>query len=99
MKLLIAMISPDDVNAVCAALTKSRFGVRHIATSRAFLEAGTATLLISAKDEKVEEALRILKESAGVHQRRTDSYDSIQPMTEEGGGCVFVVNAEQFVVL
>ncbi|MCF0261132.1 MAG: cyclic-di-AMP receptor [Erysipelotrichaceae bacterium] len=99
MKLLIAMISPDDVNGACEALAKKRFLVSHIATTRAFLEVGTATLLISAKDDQVDEAIRILKDEAGVHHKSMDIYEGIQTIVEDGGGIVFVMDAEQVITL
>ena len=99
MKLLIAMISPDDVNRACEVLVRKRYLVSHIATSRAFLEVGTATLLISSKDDQVEEAIRILKEEAGVHRKSLDVYDGVQTIVEDGGGIVFVLDAEQVITL
>ena len=54
MKLVIAVVSHDDANAVIQHLTKGGFSSTKLATTGGFLMAGNVTILTGVEDGKVE---------------------------------------------
>ena len=60
MKMIMAVVSGDDSNAVSAALTKARFSVTKLATTGGFLMSGNTTFLIGVDDDKVSEVIDII---------------------------------------
>lgn len=105
MKLIIAIMSNDDSPTVSSALTKEHFSVTRLATTGGFLRAGNTTLLIGVEEEKVDEAIGIIKEYSS---RRTEyvpsvsSYDlgryaNFPTEIQVGGATVFVLDVEQFM--
>ena len=61
MKMIIAIVRDRDTDPVSRALTSSDFRVTHIASTGGFLRRGNSTLFIGLEDEKVEEALGIIR--------------------------------------
>lgn len=107
MKLIIAIMSNDDSPAVSNALTKEQFSVTRLATTGGFLRAGNTTLLVGTEEEKIDQAIALIKEYSS---RRTEyvpsvsSYDlgryaSFPTEIQVGGATVFVVDVEQFIKL
>lgn len=88
MKLIIAIIKDEDNDRVSNKLTDSGFRVTFIASTGGFLRSGRSTLLIGVDEEKVEQALMILRENC------TPSKDE-----KERRATVFVVKVDQFVQL
>ena len=105
MKLVIAIVNYDDVNAVIHALTKEGFSATKLATTGGFLMAGNATVLTGVEDEMVQRVIDIIHEHC--HSRK-QIIPATFPMDRYGGGCthplevkiggatVFVVDVERF---
>lgn len=104
MKLVMAIISNDDVSAVSSALTKNNFYCTRLATTGGFLRAGNTTIIIGTEDELVDQCIEIIGSEA---RRRTElvpstaSYDigryaSFPVEVQIGGATIFVLNIEQF---
>ena len=68
MKLIIAIVSNDDSSAN-ASLTEHGFMVTRLSTTGGFLRAGNTTMLIGTEDEKVEQAIELIKEESKREQR------------------------------
>ncbi len=91
MKLVVAIILPDDADKVIKALIAQGFrGPTRINTVGGFLRRGNVTLLLAVESERVDEALTIMR-------------SHVQPRTiTEGGsstpfrGAAFVVDVERF---
>jgi uncharacterized protein YaaQ len=83
MKMLIAILKENDTDLATQALTSAGFRVTRIASTGGFIKRGTATFLIGVEDEKVEEAINILREK-------------ISPLSGEKRATVFVVPVERF---
>ena len=64
MKLIIAIINHDDAKAVTQALTKNGFSSTKLATTGGFLMSGNATILVGVDEEKVSEAIAVIKEKS-----------------------------------
>lgn len=104
MKLIIAIINYDDAKAVTQALTKNGFSSTKLTTTGGFLMAGNATILVGVDEEKVSEAIEVIK--AESHSRRqlipTTSevsygyYPSMPVEVTVGGATIFVVDIERF---
>ena len=85
MKLIIAIVQEDDASQVSNALLKAGFRVTKIASSGGFLRKGSATILIGTEDERVEEALQLIREHCAA---------PAEPAIKRG--TVFVIPVERF---
>ena len=61
MKLITAIVNKSDVNDVSDVLRAEGFSFTRMASTGGFLTTGNTTILIGTDDEKVEEALNILR--------------------------------------
>ena len=61
MKMIIAIVRDRDTNPVSTALTSAEFCVTHIASTGGFLRRGNSTLFIGVEDEKVDQAMEIIR--------------------------------------
>ncbi len=104
MKLITAIVSKDDSNAVQNGLVSAGFTVTRIATAGGFLRAGNVTFFVGADDVQVEAAIQIIAEHS---RQRKQLMPSIMPYGMEpvegepievtiGGATVFVQNVERF---
>ena len=104
MKLILAIINHDDVNAVTQNLTKRGFSSTKLATTGGFLMSGNVTILVGVDEEKVQTVIDIIKEQS--HSRKqmipTTSemsfgyYPSMPVEVTVGGATIFVVDIERF---
>ena len=104
MKLIMAIVSRDDSSVVSSALNKNGYHVTKLSSTGGFLRAGNVTLMIGCENEKVEQAIDIIKEYS---QERTEmvpanigydmgSYMSFPVEVKVGGATIFVLDVEQF---
>jgi uncharacterized protein YaaQ len=63
MKLIIAILHDDDYEAVSLSLLESNFRVTRIASTGGFLRRGSSTLMIGVTEERVDEAIDIIKKN------------------------------------
>lgn len=105
MKLIIAIINTSDAAVLSTALTEAKFGVTKLATTGGFLKQGNTTLLMGVDDERVDEALALIKKYSGVRTEMqpipsVSAYPSVMapPAIEArvGGATVFVTDIERF---
>ncbi|MDX9849250.1 MAG: cyclic-di-AMP receptor [Anaerolineaceae bacterium] len=85
MKMIIAIVRDRDTNPVSTALTSSEFRVTHIASTGGFLRRGNSTIFIGVEDEKVDQALEII---------RTNLEPPDDP--EQKRATIFVLNVNHF---
>ena len=104
MKMIMAVVSGDDSNAVSAALTKARFSVTKLATTGGFLMSGNTTFLIGVGDDKVSEVIDIIAKHSKKRKQMVPSagmvdvgmYSAFPVEVTVGGAIVFVMNVERF---
>ena len=102
MKMIMAVVSGDDSNAVSAALTKARFSVTKLATTGGFLMSGNTTFLIGVDDDKVSEVIDIIAKHSKKRKQMVPSAGMVDVgmysafPVEVGGAIVFVMNVERF---
>ncbi len=63
MKLIITIISDHDNEPVSQALIGKGFRVTRIASTGGFFHRGSSTLMIGVSDEKVDEAMQVIREA------------------------------------
>lgn len=61
MKMLVVIIRSQDSESVLDELIDKQFGATHIASTGGFLRKGNATLLIATEDERVEQAMQVIR--------------------------------------
>ncbi|ALS24771.1 MULTISPECIES: cyclic-di-AMP receptor [Paenibacillus] len=106
MKLVIAVVQDKDSNRLSNALIKEGFRATKLASTGGFLRAGNTTFIIGTEDERVNEALQIIKENCKIREQvvtpvspmggTTDSYIPFPVEVQVGGAAVFVLPVEQF---
>ena len=104
MKMIMAVVSGDDSNAVSAALTKARFSVTKLATTGGFLMSRNTTFLIGVDDDKVSEVIDIIAKHSKKRKQMVPSagmvdvgmYSAFPVEVTVGGAIVFVMNVERF---
>lgn len=103
MKMITAIVNRKDTNEVCRALKDAGIYFTRMATTGGFLTAGNTTLMIGIEDERVEQALDIIRSHC---LRRTETVPTTVQSTETsviyptevtvGGATIFVTDVEQF---
>lgn len=104
MKLILSIVGHDDSHAVIRKLTHEGFSVTKLATTGGFLMAGNTTILIGAEDDKIEEAISIIKETSHsrkqamppVNEPGLGYYPSMSVEVVVGGATIFVLNIDRF---
>ena len=106
MKLVYAIVSNDDANAVMKALNKGGFSVTKMASTGGFLRVGNVTLLVGTEEENVQSAIDIIAKhsakrkqvvfSAEPYVGASTGYMSFPAEIEVGGATIFVVDVERF---
>ena len=85
MKMIIAILRDQDLEAVTQALTAAEFRVTRIASTGGLLRRGVATLLAGVEDERVEAAIQVVREH-------------VTPVGEgEKRATIFVVPVDKFI--
>ena len=81
MKLILSIVNHDDSRALLESLMKRGFQATVISTTGGFLREGNATILVGTEDDKVEEALQIIRERC---RTRTRYISPLPPLMEPG---------------
>lgn len=104
MKLIYAIVSDDDSSVVSRQLTKNGFFATKLASTGGFLMSGNTTFMICTDDEKVPQAIDIIKQNSKKRKQMVPSADtyslgsySLFPVEVTiGGATIFVTNVEHF---
>ena len=104
MKLIITIVQNDDSKRLTRALTKEGISVTRMATTGGFLHGGNTTLMIGVEEERLQEALDIIKERSSLRKEymvipsSLPGYGSDNAPTPVqvtlGGATVFVMDVE-----
>ncbi|MCL5257547.1 MAG: cyclic-di-AMP receptor [Chloroflexi bacterium] len=106
MKLVIAILQGRDASALLDALTRAEFRATRFNSAGGFLRETNATIMTGVENDKVDEVLRIIRESC---HTRTQYVNPILPVMEPGelympnpvevqlgGATVFVLDVERY---
>ena len=61
MKMVILIVNDQDADEVTQALTTEKYRITRVASTGGFLRSGVVTFLIGMRDERVEQALEIIR--------------------------------------
>jgi uncharacterized protein YaaQ len=106
MKLVIAIVQDEDVDALTEELIGAGHRFTKVSTTGSFLRTGNSSLLIGVEDEQVDSIMSILERTC---RRRTQVAVPYSPALEPGllylpenievevgGAIVFVMNVNRF---
>jgi uncharacterized protein YaaQ len=107
MKMITAIINSKDINRVCQALTDAHFEFTKLSTTGGFLKIGNTTLLMGIEDEKLDDAIAIIRKNSA---KRVEKIPAIPPSPDMpaalhnpypaevavGGAIVFVTEVTYF---
>lgn len=104
MKLILAIVSNDDSAVLMKELVKKKFFVTKLASSGGLLRKGNTTLMIGARDNEVDEIIKIITKFSKTRNELVPSSIisdiGIIPSTPlevtVGGATIFVVDVEKF---
>lgn len=104
MKLILAIIQPQDASSLVDALTEQGFRVTRLSSQGGFLREGNVTLMLSVADGEVETVIKTVREHCST---RTRYVSPMPPIAESGefypptplevqvgGATIFVLKAE-----
>lgn len=106
MKMITAIINSNDSDAVCSGLHEGGFYFTKMSTTGGFLRSGNTTLLMGTEDDRVSQALDIIR--ANSRKRTVEAPLPMMPggmdlemglpmsSVAVGGATVFVTAVEQF---
>jgi uncharacterized protein YaaQ len=104
VKLLIAVIQRQDENVLTRALSDRHIGVTRVSSKGGFLREGNVTLFIVVPDQRVDDAMEIIRKNCYTRTKFVaplppiaetgEFYPSTPIEVQVGGATVFVVNAK-----
>ena len=106
MKLIVAIVQDQDVNALMDSLTEKKYRVTKLSSTGGFLKSGNTTLLIGVEDDKVNEVKELVDNNCKTREITTSLLtvtmpgDTFVPYPLEvkvGGATLFVLNVEEFL--
>ncbi len=106
MKLIVAIVQDQDVNALMDALTEKKYRVTKLSSTGGFLYSCNTTLLIGVEDDKVNEVKELVDYNCKTREITTSLLtvtmpgDTFVPYPLEvkvGGATLFVLNVEEFL--
>ncbi|MBQ2751987.1 MAG: cyclic-di-AMP receptor [Oscillospiraceae bacterium] len=101
MKLIFAIVSNDDAVSLQTALTSNGFQVTRLSSTGGYLMAGNTTFICGTEDDKVDNAIEIIKANTKQHTHSVSGglgFGILGGLSEVsvGGATIFVVDAERF---
>ena len=107
MKLMYIIVREDNEEDVVNALIKKNFRITKLSTSGGFLKKGNTTLMSCVDDDKVDDAIEIIKGECGKRKNITVNmpltlpstainYSTIPTTIEVGGATIIVTEVARF---
>lgn len=106
MKLLIAIVQDKDANRLSNQFIDHNLRATRLSTTGGFLKSGNTTFMIGLDDDKVDEALAVIKTTSHTRQQfmtppvnldaQLDNTSSYPVEVQVGGATVFVLPVDQF---
>ena len=106
MKLVVAIVHPEDAGALVDALTDKDYRVTRLTSQGGFLKQAHATILAGVEEDKVNDVLATIRETCHARSQFINPMPPIMepgeffmpyPLeVEVGGATVFVLPVERF---
>lgn len=93
MRMILAIVSSEDVEGLTEALLRAGFRVTILSVMGGFLRRTYATLLIGTVQDKVDVAMELIKDNTTRHEARFPLFIGRGDL-ETGAATVFVLNLE-----
>lgn len=97
MKLILTVISDDDVDECIDALVAQNFYVTRLPSTGGFLRKGSTVLLSGVEDDQLNQMIKIIRSHTDIHIQSPNS--RISQETVVNRAVVFVLGLEQLVKL
>ena len=106
MKLIVAIVQDKDSQHLEANLVKANFRATKLPSTGGFLKAGNCTFLIGVEEEKVDDALAVIKKTSHTRsQYVTPTFlmpeaasSMVDPVeVQVGGATCFILPVDKFV--
>ncbi|MCS6883062.1 MAG: cyclic-di-AMP receptor [Oscillochloridaceae bacterium] len=104
MKLVLAIVQPQDATMLVDALMEHGYRVTRLSSQGGFLREGNVTLMLSVEDEQINDVIRVVREHCSTRARFVSPMPPIAESGEfyppaplevqVGGATVFVLKAE-----
>ncbi|KRN02473.1 hypothetical protein FD13_GL001926 [Levilactobacillus senmaizukei DSM 21775 = NBRC 103853] len=106
MKLIIAIVQDKDANRLSNDFIEHNIRATRLSTTGGFLKSGNTTFLVGVEDERVDDAMEVIKDASHTRQQfmtppvnldaQLDSTSSYPVEVQVGGATVFVLPVDQF---
>ena len=106
MKMITAIVNKKDTADVCRSLTDNGFEFTKLATTGGFLRDGNTTLLIGVQDDKLQDALEVIRRNCAQRLQKVPTlpssemaataYQAFPAEVTVGGAIVFVSDVLHF---
>jgi len=106
MKLVVAIVHPEDAGALVDALTDKEYRVTRLYSQGGFLKTSNASIIVGVEETQVEDVISTIRETCHARSQHISPMPPIMepgefympyPVeVEVGGATVFVVPVERF---
>lgn len=105
MKLIISIIQNQDSHALTKVFNEHNIRATKLASTGGFLRTGNTTFLIGTEENRVDEVLRLIQQTAKTREQEIPTISPLGGSMEDflpgyrpivGGATVFVLPIEQF---
>lgn len=106
MKLVVAIVQDQDVAGLLEALGKVRISATKLASTGGFLREGNSTVLVGVEEDRLDDAIKVVKETCKVRQqfvaplasvgRAVGAFMTAPVEVPVGGATIFVLDVERF---
>ena len=81
MKLVVAIVHPEDAGALVDALTDKEYRVTRLHSQGGFLKQNNASILVGVEEPQVDDVLQVIRDTC---HARTQHISPIPPIMEPG---------------
>lgn len=104
MKMITVIVDNSDSDSICHALTDAGFSFTKMATTGGFLRSGNTTLLMGVEDERVDEAIEVIRSKSFRHKEMGNVRYGVNPAMPApypvditvGGAILFVTDVVRY---
>jgi uncharacterized protein YaaQ len=100
MKLVIAIVHPDDAGGMVDALLRQSYRATRLQSSGGFLKKSNATLLVGVEDAQVDDVISVIRANSRSRTQQVDNRSggpaAATPTVDLKAAVVFVVPIDGF---
>ena len=104
MKMITVIVDNSDADSICHGLSDAGFSFTKMATTGGFLRAGNTTLLMGVEDDRMEDAIEVIKSKSYRHKEMGSINYGVNPAMLSsypaeitvGGAILFVTDVVRF---